>query len=138
MNFLALKTEIQTDPTGLGYGTWLTPIDDARIALLLNDATKRAITRTLVPSWEIVTAFDPAEFTARTQLQQSQLATILSGGIVNMQNSNVRQIAGNIFPIGGPTRAALLALQTQTVSRATELGLGTVLAADLTNTRVNY
>lgn len=137
MNFLALKTEIQTDPAGLGYGTWATPADDARIAGLINDATKRTINRMLVPSWEIVGAFNPAEFVALTQLQQAQLTTILSGGLVNIQNTNVRSIVGGIFPVG-PTRTALLALQTQTVSRADELNFGTVQVGELTTARTKY
>lgn len=138
MNFSGLKTEVQTDPAGIGYGSWASAADDLRIAGLINDATKRTIARTLVPSWEVAGAFDATEYAALTQIQLSRLAPIVSGTVVNAQNVNIRTILAAIFPQGGPTRTALLALQSQTVSRATELGFAAVLVGELTTARVNY
>lgn len=138
MNYSTLKTEIQTDPVPLGYGVWATAIDDARIAGLLNDATKRTINRSLIPSWEVIGCFDHAEFAVLTQVKLLQLQVLLSGGMLNILDPSVRQIATDIFPAGGPTLIAVNALQTQAVSRASELGLGTVQVGEVTTARVNY
>lgn len=138
MDYPALKAEVLTDPVSLGYGAWATAADDARIAGLLNDATKRSIARVLVPAWEVADAFDPTEYAALTQLQLSRLAPIVGAGQVNAQNANVRATLAAIFPVGGPTRAALLALQATLVSRATELKLGLVLVGEVTTARVSY
>lgn len=138
MNFQGLKTEIQTDPVPLGYGAWATTADDARIAGLLNDATKRSINRTLIPAWEVSGCFDHTEFAALTQLKLFQLLVLLVGGTLNILDASVRQIATDIFPAGGPTLIAINALQTQKVSRASELGFGTVQVGEVTTARVNY
>ena len=139
MMLAALKTEIQTDPAAVGYGTWATVADDARIQALLCDRTKRPLAAVLVDSWRVVQCFDSTEFASRTALQQAQLATLLSGGQVNLASAGVRSMALAIFPSAGPTRTALTALwasQQQTQSRADETGLGGTVA-DVTAARLS-
>jgi hypothetical protein len=140
LDYGVLRNELTADPQALGYGAivanWLLDATkDQQLADRLNDVTKRNETRVIVPSWEIVNCFDPTEFAALTQLKQSQLTTLLSGGFVNMQNANVRAIATAIFPQGGPTRAALAALQTRARSRAQELFGELVYAGHIANAR---
>lgn len=135
----ALKTEVQTDPAILNYGTWATSADDDRIAALINDPTKRNLPNVLVASYQIVNCFDPSEFGAFTAVPLAKISAILSAGTVDLVNANVRTIANNIFPSAGPTRAALAALwaaKVQKQSRATELGWA-VTSEDLAYARTH-
>ena len=121
-----VKLEIQTDPVSLGYGTWATTADDARIQALIHDPTMRPRTHVLVNSWQVVNCYDPTEFSALSALQATILSAVLAGGQVDLATSTVRSILSAVFPaVPGTSRAALLALwagQSQTQSRASELG----------------
>ncbi len=133
----SIKAEVTNDPTAIGYGAWTSLVDDQRIFGLLTDASKRAFGSVVVASWRVLNCFDPTEFASRTALQQAQLTTILSAGLLDLSNANIRAIMAAIFPVSGPTRTSLIALwnaQTQTQSRAAELGL-LITLADVTYAR---
>ena len=141
MDHPKLKAEIQSDPVGMVYGAWTTTADDNRIAGIINDPTKRTLVHVVIPSWKVITCYDAVEFSNLTTLQLQKLTSLTSPGYVDFANSNVRAICATIFPAGGPTRAAFVALwneQIQTQSRADELSFETIYPIDVTVARVSY
>lgn len=128
MDYARLQAEIATDPVTLGYAGKT----DQQIADLLNSlTTTRTLPRTRVDTTEIIGAVSSATpsnaWPTPASKQESMLLAILSMPFVDASNANVRAIFGEIFPNAGntaTTRTNLLALGTQTVSRATELALG--------------
>ena len=139
MDFRALANEISNDPVALGYAGKT----DSQIADLLNATnTGRTLNRTQVPTTEIMGAISSATpsnaWPAVASKQESMLLAILGMPYVDASNTNLRLIFGEIFPNSGntaTTRANLLALGSQTVSRAVEIGLGIVLTSDVTKAK---
>jgi len=135
-----LKTEIQVDPVGMAYGTWVTLADDQRIQGLLVDPSKRPKPgAVLVESWRVFNTFDATEFGSRSTAQLTALMVMLAAGSVDLSSTAVRSILSTVFPANGNTRAALVALWTSLVanttqSRAQELGIG-VTIEDVTAAR---
>lgn len=121
MDLQILKTELATDPLALGYAGKTA----AQKASLLN-TTQRTISRTLINAYEIINATVPAEWAALTADEKNRYATLTGAGQVDASNANVRAAFLAMFAAGTTTRSNLAALQNQTVSRAVELGLGTV------------
>ena len=120
-NVAALKAELVTDPAVLGYGTSLTVGDHGTPAKLLCQVRAGAaflVDRELVPTYMLFSAVDAAEFATLTALQLSQLSTILSAGQVDLSKVNIRTMLGAIFPLAGPTRAAIVTLAKRQGSRA--------------------
>lgn len=133
-----LKTEFSTDPVSVGYGAWATVADDIRVQGLLHDPTKRPLSRVLVQSFLVVNAIDPTEFLTLIAVQVARLNVVLAGGQVDMASSTVRDIVRDIFPVGGPTRTALVTLfnaQNRFQSRAQEINLGGTVS-DVTAARL--
>ena len=130
MDYAKLRTELTTDPVALGYAG----LTDQAAADKLNALdTGRTRNRTAVPVQEVFNAIDDGAWPSTTILQD-KLRGILGMPVVDASNTNTRGIFGAIFPNSAPTantRTRLLALATETVSRATELGLGTVTAGDV-------
>lgn len=133
MNYPTLKAEIEADPIALGYAGKT----DQQIADLLNSlTTSRTLARTHVETWELLGAIttSPDAWPAVASISESKLRTILGLPFVDASNTNVRAMLGAIFPNSGntaTTRTNLLALGSQTVSRATELGLEAPTAVDV-------
>lgn len=129
INYAVLKTEIQTDPSGIGYAPNVASGNDVAVAAQLNEvritAPAFAINRGEVSSRLVVNEFDATEFGALTTNQLQQLSIITQFGTVDLGDASTRQILGAIFPSGGPTRTSLTALSTRSCSRAEFLfGLG--------------
>jgi hypothetical protein len=135
MDYAALRTELTTDPVTLGYAG----LTDTLAAAKLNATdTSRTATRTAVPVQEVFNAIDDGAWPTAGSLSESKLRTVLGMPQVDASNTNTRGILGAVFPASGATaatRTRLLALSTQTVSRAVELGLGPVLTSDVTKAR---
>lgn len=134
INYTALATEITTDPTGIGYAPFVASGNDVAVAALLNEIRVSAPTFTInrgqVPSQLVVNEFDATEFGLLTTNQLLQLSIITQFGSVDLGDASVRQILGAIFPVAGPTRAALVALANRPCSRAEFLfGLGVTISA---------
>lgn len=134
MDYAALRAELTTDPVALGYAA----LTDTQAAAKLNAVdTGRTQNRTAVPVQEVFNAVNDAAWPS-TAILQDKWRGVLSMPAVDASNTNTRGILGAVFPNSGATAATngrLLALSTQTVSRATELGLGPVLASDVTKAR---
>lgn len=132
MDYAALHTEISTDPVVLGYAGKT----DQQIADLLNSlTTSRTLPRTRVDTTDILGAIQDSAWPAVASTAESKLRAILSMPSVDATSTNIRAMLGTIFPNSGntaTTRANLLALATRVVSRQEELGLGPVVAIDVT------
>jgi hypothetical protein len=131
MNYTQLQAELSNDPVGLGYSG----LSDSLAATKLNATnTNRTLARKAVSKNEILTAIVDSEWPT-TGILQNKLLCIFSCDTIDASNANVKAVFAAIFGPATATRGGLLALGTQTVSRAVELGLGIVLAADVTLAR---
>lgn len=132
MDYAALKTEIQTDPLGLGYAAYVASGNDSAIAEALNLVRGTiSIDRKIVDSHEVIDATAATEWAALTAGEKQRYQTIVGAGRVNLKNANVRAAFQAMFGAGTATRAALIAMLTQTGSRAEQLGFGTVNYLDV-------
>ena len=134
MDYVALKTELQADPNGLGYAAAIASGSDNILANLLNAVNQNInITRDILKAYEIFDAVDPTDYSGLTAAKKTDLQLILGMGEVDVLNANTRSLLAGIFGAGSATRTALLALQNRKGSRAEQLfGRGVfVTAADI-------
>ncbi len=75
------------------------------------------------------------DYNALTSEQKQLLSTIIGMGTILVNGTNTRIALLSMFGIGTTTRSALGELQTETVSRATLLGLGTVYEGHIQQAR---
>lgn len=132
MDYTTLRTELLSDPVTLGYSG----LSDINAAAKLNAVdTGRTQARTAVPVAEIFNGIVNADWPAVASVAESKLRGLLQMQTVDASNANTKAIVGAIFGVGTQTRTNLLEIGTQTVSRATELGLGPVAPVDVTRAR---
>lgn len=132
MDYVALKSELENDPTGVGYRVASVFRDDMALADLLNlDSAAIRINRVSVPSQDVASAIDPADLLALTDSSKLMLIVMLSGGIVNVASPNVRTLLASLFQAGSATRNNLAALRDRSGSRAEQ-----VLGSAVTHTDV--
>ena len=117
-----LKTEIQTDPKGLGYSGLAGPAD---IAAKLNEhgASGETIEPTFIDTIDAAAAVDVTEYAALSLDRRQLWSDILTAGQDRgfpAKHSGIRSLIGDLFTAGNSpiTRAALLALQVRSASRA--------------------
>jgi hypothetical protein len=133
--------EITVDPLALGYAALITT-PGVTIEGIHKDPVQQAINQSLadklnaldtgiarqrisIPKNEIIAAFDPTEIDAVTAANAAKINWLPDD--VNPNDQATRQILANAFGGASQTVANLLALENETISRATELGLNTVL-----------
>lgn len=133
MDFPKLRLELITDPVTLGYAG---KADQQAADLLNSTTTGRTATRTSVTKREVFNAIVDADWPS-TAVLQNKLIVLFSQDAVDPSNTNVRGVIASIFGAGTTSRANLLALSTQTVSRAAELGLEVVQAGHVQGARAN-
>jgi hypothetical protein len=130
IDYAALKSEIQADPTILGYAPFVTAGSDIGVAGLLN-ATRAGISvfRNDLGVREVINAIDATNFASLTQIQVSKLMLLFtSTPTIDATNANTRTIFLGIFSGMTATVNALTALASRTGSRAEQLfGAGTVV-----------
>ena len=119
MDYVALKTELTTDPLSLG----LVRMSDQDAANKLNEipatpSAGREIERDVVPACEIFEATLPSEWTALSATEKQRYQTMLSMGELNLKKPNTRSALAAMFGAGTTTRTNVLALQTTVASRA--------------------
>lgn len=137
IDFTALATEINTDPTGIGYGPFVTSGTDVEVARLMNEVRTTVptfkINRGAVPSQLVVNEIDATELDLLTTNQLLQLQVVTQFGTVDLGDASVRQILGGLFPALGSTRTALIALADRPAARAEvypgSSGSGTIITA---------
>lgn len=132
VDLAALRTEVETDPNGLGYAPLLARGSDADITELLNlkrPQAAYAVFKTDVNLKDVIEAITPADYVALTAVQVSRLQLLFYGGTADCTRPNTRQILNDLF--GGAsaaTRQAILAAVSREGSRAEKLfGAGTVI-----------
>lgn len=122
MDLTALKTEITTDPAGIGYAAILS--DHVAVAKLIN-GTKRTIDRADLASGVLVSCLDKTEFAALSAADKQYLNLFITAQSVPM-TPDVRQALRSLFPQGSKTRTNINQATRQESSRAAELELGQV------------
>lgn len=117
----ALKSELQTDPTSLGYAALLTAGNHSALADALN-LVRAGISIQLVEvaSNQARSAFDPADYLAMTANNRTFLNFILTGESLYVSDTVRTWATGAIGNTGG-TLARINALLTRTGSRAEKL-----------------
>ena len=122
MDLAALKAELLADPLGLGYAPMLAGGQDSTLAGALNAVRQTIdINRGVIPSYEIVNATTPTEWTALSSAEKQRYQTLTGAGQVDSANANVRAAFQAMFAGGTATRTALTALLTRKGSRAEQL-----------------
>lgn len=126
MDLQILKNELLNDPEGLGYSGKTAQ----QKADLLNGLTQ-TMERIIIPTWEILEATVQSEWSALTAAEKQRYQTFVSVGSLNVKGTNVRAAFAAMFGAGTQTRANLLALQNEVVSRAQVLGLGFITSQNV-------
>jgi hypothetical protein len=123
--YAALKTELQTDPTSLGYAAMIAVGNDQGLAELVNTPQPTILLfREAVSADEVYENINAAEFSALTQQQLMRLQVIMmqaTNGGVSFRRANSRQLLKNIFPNGGPTDTNLTNIAKRQGSRAEQV-----------------
>lgn len=145
----ALKTEIETDPKGLGYGTWVSPtgalLKDGwpdGIAALLNQTTGPGIGQlpnNPILSATFLAAVDPNELGLLTTLQLDQLSAYLSAGTIPIGSANVQAWINKLFPAAtAPNTSGALVPQFNRVATRAEMlfGSGVVIQSTDVSTAI--
>ena len=133
MDYATLKAEIETDPLIRGYSG----MSDAEVAADLNTVYRDGPPRTTLDAAELFEAIVPAEMQALSDALRVRVDRILSlgTGIRVGPGSNGRAELVAAFGVDSDTITAMAALLPTLVSRATELGLGTVKAGHVEKAR---
>jgi hypothetical protein len=116
-----LADELTHDPLGRGYAG----MSDEQAAVNLN-TVDRTRQRDTVLGHEIFNATDHTEYAALADAQKDRWLALCAIDIINIASGVAKALEAEIFGPGTTTRDNLLALKTENISRATELGLGTV------------
>jgi len=129
MDYVALKTEITTDPTARGYAAPYAAGSDIEVANLLNEIQAGIeVDVPFLDAWELQGAIVATEFAALDADRRALWSNILVAGRIEVQNTNVRNQILLIWVAGTTTRSNIAALQTRNGSRAEQLfGFGTTV-----------
>lgn len=129
----ALKTELLTDPLGVGYGPSVGAGSDGATADLINAKTGPGaanVKREPITPDVFFTAIPATEFLALTPLALQQLSVVLSQPTIDLTDQNTRDIVQGIFPTTA-VKTALGGFKNRVGSRAEKLfGTGTVVSID--------
>lgn len=130
-----LADEINNDPLAFGYGT----LKDSEIADKLNALnTGRTVPNdTEIPTWQIFSKFVASDYiNALLDNRKAQiLSHVLSMGVVQAGDNNLRDALIEVFGVGSQTITNLIPLRTRTASRAEELGLPRMTPSDVANAK---
>ena len=119
---VALRAELDTDPSGVGYAPHMASGNNTDLVLLLNEPhAADQVSRGLIPSHEIIAATVADDWAALTDPQQRQYMAITGAGQVDASATNVRAAFLAMFAGGTATRANLAALETRDGSRVEAL-----------------
>lgn len=120
MNIEKLRNEIETDPLERGYAGKT----DQQAADDLNTAYRTRIKATMLAT-EVMNAIDKAEFDLLLPTAQQRVWDILHMGVIN-PNGVEKDMFVSVFGAQSDTIGNLAAARTESISRATELGLSKV------------
>ncbi len=129
-DIVKLRNEIINDPIPIGYSS----LNDQQVTDSLNDSTLRTRNRTILSASEVMNQIDITEFNALTTVQERQVWDVLHIGNINPFGVEAT-IFTSIFGGSSTTISNLQAARTETISRATELGLGKIAVGEVTIAR---
>jgi hypothetical protein len=128
-----IRTEIDTDPKGLGYTTLKAQSNGPEaVAAKMNEIGGSS--ETLTPTWtattEVLAVLVGTEVLALSQANRDMLAILTSTTQVKTGSATLRAAIAAIFASGTTSRTNLVALTTKSCSRAAALwGEGTYISA---------
>jgi hypothetical protein len=117
IDLVALATELQTDPQGLGYTG--DPINDHSVINLVRASIQ--IDVPTVPTRDIIEATIASEYSTLSDTEKSRYQTLVSVGEIDPNATNAVAAFQAMFTGGTTTRSNLLALQSRDGSRAEQL-----------------
>lgn len=133
IDYVALKSELQNDPVGLGYGAFVSSGNDAGLAAILNlvrAGASYSIFKNNIPIKEVIANIVSTDFTSLTALQIAKLQLLFAGNTQGLDGTdlNTRNIIIGIFS-GMPTTVSnLTTIAKRQSSRAEVLfGIGTTI-----------
>jgi hypothetical protein len=129
MDLTALANELSVDPLTRGYAGMT---DEAAAGDLNTEYRQR--NRTGMSSREFGDEIVDSEYDALSDTQKSQILALGSGENLNPFGF-AENVVKDIFGVDSDTVAALAVARVETISRATELGLGNVRAGDVQRAR---
>jgi len=126
MDLVALKTELTTDPAGVGYAG--KSHEDQ--AILINKP-QRTITRDQFSGADLASCLDPVEFAALTAVQRTWIQTLTSAYGSLTLYASLRQDIRAVLATATKSLAKFNQTINRSGSRAEELGLGSVTTSDI-------
>jgi len=130
MDLVALKAELTAGHPDTGaYDA-----DDALAAGELN-AVNRTRSRDTITGSEILNATDDTEFSALTDANKDRWISICGVENINTSSGIAKALEADLFGGGTTTRANLVAVKTEDISRAVELGFSFVGTHHVTSAR---
>ncbi len=125
-----IRAELDADPLTRSYSG----MDDQAAADDLNTEYRTRV-KELIATWQIIEATDPAEYSALAAGEKTRYQTYVSAGFINPSGANTRSGFAAMFGASTVTRANLLALEDEDISRAEELDIGAVTEGDVRRAR---
>ena len=138
INLTELKTELTTDPMGLGLSSSYSTGNDASCAGILNEVREGVNyekRRNLIPSYEVVGSIVPSEWTSLSADEKERISFIVSAGEINPNSTNVVTAFTTAFTSGSSTRTNILGILNEQTSRAQMLFSQSVSITDVSATR---
>lgn len=118
-----IRTELDTDPKGLGYtALWTQDNGPEAVAARMNEAgaSSETLFRAYVPLEDFNAEIRLAEFNALNAAQKTAVDQFFRGVKIKTGSANMRTTLDGLFPAGA-TRTALIALASRLASRAEAL-----------------
>lgn len=117
-DYQALKTELVTDPLGIGYGG----MNNAQAANALMTTT-RDVDRTEISRFELYEAISDSEFEALTANNKARVRDLyLFDWIATTATGRARAVLWAVFGAGSVTRGNLINLVRQRIRRCEDIG----------------
>jgi len=136
MNYSALKAEIQTDPTNLGYSEYTAVGSDAGVAYLLNQPTETLISIPSLSKGEFLLGIAPAGqslLSASDAIQKKwnwYLGLAQASETINLSHPTIQALLSEIVSDGLLTQEQVDAFTKRQATRAEVLfGYATVITA---------
>jgi len=125
-----LYNELINDPLGRGYSG----MTDQEAADDLN-TVYRSRTRNRIETWEVIEATVPSEYVVLSDGEKQRYQTFVAAGVLDPSGDNTRTAFGAMFGAGTTTRANLLAMASEDISRAEELDVSGVTVNQVASAR---
>ena len=126
-----LSDEITSDLLARGYSG----MTNVQVADSLMNTIDRSITKQFLSGSDIFNATDDAEYGALTATEKADWDRLCAIETIDTLSGIAKSREAELFGVATTTRANLIAIRTETVSRAQELGLGSVNEGDVLQAR---